>query len=425
MANIEDIARLLESTKVDIISELDIKLQPMRNDILYLRSEFQALAGRVNVLESMNPAHSKSTHLAQTIHTPSLLQVISDSRRKLGFSPLSLESLNSPENAVAHFLVDKMQIPPTLVKSFQMRVSEIRQTRTPGKYIVFIEFLNILDCHSIMRQVRNLPRDYNILTYIPPALMERFKKLEEIAYELRHQSQPVKTSIRYTPDDLALFSRESNSDAWIKVNRAGIPDAKLCLIQQQQAANHPPFMRPQLTLSSQPNPPLKPVPLPSSQFNYTPLPPPKPVVPQSQGYMIGRLPTQQQNMMHYQPTSHLLIQPNPQQQTQYQPISAHDQTSQHTMQYHTNPVYSTSQPANIHVPATFPYPTPSLSPATSPPTTSSPTYQQHHQLYHQMETVPAVLPNQTYQMNSDTRNQANSDGSIYSLIQRFEPSENF
>ena len=148
-------------------------------------------------------------------------------------------------------------MPPNLVKSFQMRVSEIRKTRTPGKYIVFIEFLNILDCHSIMRQVRNLPRDYNILTYIPPALMDRFKKLEEIAYELRHQSQPVKTAIRYTHDDLALFSRESNSDAWIKVNRVDIPDAKLCLIQQQQAVNHPPFMRPRLTLSLPPKPSLK------------------------------------------------------------------------------------------------------------------------------------------------------------------------
>ena len=42
-----------------------------------------------------------------------------------------------------------------------------------------------------------------------------------------------------------------------------------------------------------------------------------------------------------------------------------------------------------------------------------------------MEKVPAVLTNQTYQMNTDTRNQVNNDGSIYSLIQRFEPSENF
>ena len=125
------------------------------------------------------------------------------------------------------------------------------------------------------------------------------------------------------------------------------------------------------------------------------------------------------------PLYSLLIQPNHQQQTQYQPISTHDQTSQHTTQYHTNPVYSTSQPANINVPATYPYPTPTLSAATSPPTISSPTYQQHHQLYHQMETVPAVLTNQTYQMNTDTRNQVNNDGSIYSLIQRFEPSENF
>jgi len=165
-------------------------------------------------------------------------------------------------------------------------------------------------------------------------------------------------------------------------------------------------MRPQLTLSLPPKPLLKPVPLLSSQSNYTPLPPPKPVVPQPQGYMIGCLPTQQQNMMHYQPTSHLLIQPNHQQQTQYQPISTHDQTSQHTTQYHTNPVYSTSQPANINVPATYPYPTPTLSAATSPPTISSPTYQQHHRLYHQMETVPAVLTNQTYQMNTDTRNQS-------------------
>ena len=31
----------------------------------------------------------------------------------------------------------------------------------------------------------------------------------------------VKTVIQYTPDDLALNSRVSNSDAWIKVNRVG------------------------------------------------------------------------------------------------------------------------------------------------------------------------------------------------------------
>ena len=397
---------------MDIISELDVKLQPMRNELAYLRSEFKALSGRVNVLETHKPTNQTSA-LPRPVHTnhpPTLLQVINDSRRKLGFSPFSLESLNSPENAVAKFLVEKMQIPPILVNSIQMRLSEIRQTKTPGIFIVFIELYNISDCHLILRHVRNLPRDCNTLTYVPPALMDRYKKLEEIAYNLRHKSPLMKTSIRYSQDNLSLFLRKTNSDTWIQENVKDVPEANLSLIRPRDAVSNTPFIRPRLScpplanLSNEPTPHSFPTLTPQQP----PVVPPKPTVPQPLGYTTSSHHTNQTS--RYQPNC-------------YQSIP---ETYQIQPTYSANQQYISQPLPQLSAPSPYPFPTSStaaFSPSTST-TSPSPLQLQQH-LYHQMEVGHTeFIPSYTYQSSQDTRNQMNSDGSIYSLIQRFEPSEN-
>ena len=161
-----------------------------------------------------------------------------------------------------------------------MRHLETRPARIPGQYIVFIEFQNVQDCHTILQHCRNLPRDSRILTYIPPALRDRYKRLEEIAYELRHQPEPMKTLIRYSFDNLILQSRRNSSETWQTVRNDNIPERDISLISTQVPLL-PPFVR---LAGPRPLPPpthalhMKPVASPSPTFHPAA---PQPAVPQT------------------------------------------------------------------------------------------------------------------------------------------------
>ena len=264
--------------------------------------------------------------------------------------------------SVKNYMSSYLRIPHFIINNLKMKVALIQPTRENEEFIVFMEFDSVADVHSIMRYLKNLPRECRTLLFIPPNLSALHRSLEEQAYQIRHSESPKKTLIRWMNNSLVLHVKDSNNK-WVPVHSSSPAPSN--------STQHMP----------------SPIP--------TPHPVPRPVVPQPTGY--PSIPTHPSY-----PVNRTYI-PAPCQPTQINSFPSSPPL---------NPTLQTQPSSQMY---TNPSPTPSI-------------HEQHTQdqrhLYHHMEPVyyNSTVPSAQY-LNGNNQLQGNSDGAIYSLIQRFETTQ--
>ena len=67
-----------------------------------------------------------------------------------------------------------------------------------------------------------LDKSQRISTFVPRPLKSRFRAMEEITFDLRH-SDNNKTMIKYSTNDLVLYSRDNSSQRWTAYLTSNLP----------------------------------------------------------------------------------------------------------------------------------------------------------------------------------------------------------
>ena len=87
-------------------------------------------------------------------------------------------------------------------------------------YVRFSDQASLSHCYKF---AKNLKPGRRIFQYIPKMFYERYKALNDIAYNLRHSSQNYRTRIRFGIDDLLLWKCRPGENSWTCTSYSNLP----------------------------------------------------------------------------------------------------------------------------------------------------------------------------------------------------------
>ena len=137
-------------------------------------------------------------------------------RRTIGIGPISEEWIQDVmeeqgisshgegvQATVNEFLKYELSMPPEAIK--ELTITRIFHLPGEGqKEKVFIEFTKDYMPKIMFRYIAKLSKELNMFNYIPEEFMDRWKVLNNLAFQLRHAEPAFKTKIRWGGEDLVL-----------------------------------------------------------------------------------------------------------------------------------------------------------------------------------------------------------------------------
>ena len=145
------------------------------------------------------------------------LKSIEVARRTLSFSPIT-DDLPGVKMALHSFLINTMGISPTTVS--KMVISKIWQHEVTYLNTISVEFSNMRSVSTIFKHVQNLLPGQKVSIFIPPVLDARYEELKTQSFHLRNGRMRNQTVIKYSGNNLALYTRPANTTDWQLVTPA-------------------------------------------------------------------------------------------------------------------------------------------------------------------------------------------------------------
>ena len=87
-------------------------------------------------------------------------------------------------------------------------------------YVRFSDQASLSHCYKFSK---NLKPGRRIFQYIPKMFYQRYKALNNIAYNLRHSSQCYKTKISFEIDDILLWKCRPGENSWTCTSHTNLP----------------------------------------------------------------------------------------------------------------------------------------------------------------------------------------------------------
>ena len=115
------------------------------------------------------------------------------------------------------FLVRTMGIPPVTVSKMEISKIWLHEETNFGR--ISVEFLTLRSVRTIFKYVRNLSPGQKVKIFIPPVLAVKHEQLKSQAFHLRNGETRCKTVIKFSGNDLALYTRMTNTTSWQLVHQ--------------------------------------------------------------------------------------------------------------------------------------------------------------------------------------------------------------
>ena len=116
------------------------------------------------------------------------------------------------------FLINSMVISPTTVS--KMVISKNWQHEVTYLNMISVEFSNMRSVSTIFKHVKNLLPGQKVSIFIPPVLDARYEELKTQSFHLRNGRMRNQTVIKYSGNNLALYTRLANITDWQLVTPA-------------------------------------------------------------------------------------------------------------------------------------------------------------------------------------------------------------
>ena len=258
IANV-DISRLADKTELtDKIVNLAEKVD---NDIEAMKNENIELTEKVKVLEEAIQNNApKCTSWADIAGMPTfppeartettapiddgevpnpeeVKRVVEEAKKVLSLQPINNDDI---EDKMKEFNISKDEATVEEIYYFLENGLGIKNVRNvlnikgfyrpndtepkQNKEKLNVVFENVEATKMVFQHVKKIKDpDLKVMCWVPDSFSKRFRKINDIAYKLRHSSLPAKTSIRWGEDDLILQQRRSNSPFWETVHLQNLP----------------------------------------------------------------------------------------------------------------------------------------------------------------------------------------------------------
>ena len=225
LSQLQDAQINLKKQLVDITEMLNFKYPPLSQHPPQVAS-ITPISRPVSSTDATSVAPSTAASVSP-LPLPDL-KSIEVARRTLSFSPITddlpgvnLAGVDILKMALHSFLINTMGISPTTVS--KMVISKIWQHEVTYLNMISVEFSNMRSVSTIFKHVKNLLPGQKVSIFIPPVLDARYEELKTQSFHLRNGGMRNQTVIKYSGNNLALYTRIANTTDWELVNPAPPP----------------------------------------------------------------------------------------------------------------------------------------------------------------------------------------------------------
>ena len=261
---LNDLAKIMNDNKLEIISKVDKVAKDVgevKSDVDELKDKFKCqekinegvnerikrLEIQISKLSSEKPllnTDDQAASVADRNNSASndkdqrIANIISQGKRVIGLCPIDQSDLETEKehfqneqdvmiSAAYTFFIEDMSIPKSTLDKMKI-IRAFRPATSAESDKLYVEFESEISANVVRRYRTNLAPGVRIFPWFSPALYERYKALEEEAYQLRKVKSPShQTNIRYEVNDIALYKRLDRNHRWTKVEVSGLPNIVL------------------------------------------------------------------------------------------------------------------------------------------------------------------------------------------------------
>ena len=252
-------------TKDDFLVFMDYAKTVRLNDMKELKEFFNTII--INQLEELKKKHdlvtsnlekrileleakTKDQNQEDTTPTPAEEVICDDwnavkkatvdqARKTIGLHSVNIKDLDRIKRT--QDVTDEVELKLALAKEFfkyEMRMKEedisalnISQVfyavKNPVWNTLYVEFSDEESLSSCYKFAKNLKPGRRLFQYIPRMFLNRYKALNNHAYNLRHSSHQFKTRIRFGIDDILLLKCKPGESTWSCTTHANLPPVEV------------------------------------------------------------------------------------------------------------------------------------------------------------------------------------------------------
>ena len=206
---------------------------------------------------SILPPVSDSSSLSSSRVSYSAIDVLSEAKRVLGFSPIDERDISSLQErlqivdemkardiAIREFLIYEMNIPRHISEALSI-VKTFTPARNPsGWTTLYAEFKDTSAVDLINQYVINLKHGNSVNLYVPHSLYPRFRTINSLAHAYCNGDIKHKTKVRYgTTDFVLLIKPLASNSRWTYASLSHLPPLELSLFDGNLTRASPPGRR--------------------------------------------------------------------------------------------------------------------------------------------------------------------------------------